>query len=194
MLNLVERVARAMAVIGGIVLIALVLLTCLSVLGRGLNTFGHSPLLVSLSKDLADLLIASGIGPVNGDFELLEAGVAFSIFSFLPICQIYSAHATVDIFTSTMSHKKNLVIKAFWEVVLTAAMLLITWRLYAGMMSKMSYGEITFLLQFPIWWAYAASLFAAVVASLVGLYCAFARVAEMLTGRHFLPYTEGAVH
>ncbi|WP_373236622.1 TRAP transporter small permease [Cohaesibacter celericrescens] len=194
MLNWVERIARAMAVIGGIVLIALILLTCMSVLGRGLNTFGHSSLLEGLSQGLADLLLATGVSPINGDFEIVEAGVAFAIFSFLPICQLYAAHATVDIFTSTLSPAKNRLIKAFWEVVLTAIILLITWRLYAGMESKMSYGETTFLLQFPVWWAYAASFVSAVVASFVGLYCAYARVAEIITGRHYLPYTEGAVH
>ena len=191
MLNMVERIARAMAVIGGVVLIALILLTCMSVLGRGLNTFGHSAFLEGLSQGLANLLLATGVSPINGDFEIVEAGVAFSIFSFLPICQLYAAHATVDIFTSALSRNKNRIIKAFWEVVLTAVILLITWRLYAGMQSKMAYGETTFLLQFPLWWAYAASFVSAVVASGVALYCAYARIAEMLTGRHFMPYTEG---
>ena len=33
------------------------------------------------------------------DYELVEAGVAFAIFAFIPLCQIYGSHATVDIFT-----------------------------------------------------------------------------------------------
>ena len=194
MLKLVERIAHAMAIAGGVVLSALILLTCLSVLGRGLNSFGHSPFLTTLSESLAAGLLSTGVGPINGDFELVEAGVAFSIFAFMPICQIYSSHATVDIFTSTLKRPVNRAIRAFWECVLTAVFLLITWRLYEGMLSKMSYGETTFLLQFPIWWAYAASLFAAAIASLVGLYCAFARVAELITGKHFLPVTQGGIH
>lgn len=191
MLKVVERTARFMAIVGGLILTALVALTGFSVLGRGLNTLGHSSL---LPDSVAGALIATGVGPITGDFELVEAGVAFAIFAFLPICQLYGSHATVDVFTNALPSKPNKVIAAFWEIVLAAAVLLITWRLFAGMQSKMEYGETTFLLQFPVWWAYGASLAAAVVASLVGIYCAYGRVVEMFTGRRVLPYHGEAVH
>nr|WP_321459779.1 TRAP transporter small permease subunit [uncultured Cohaesibacter sp.] len=194
MLKVVERTARLMAVIGGIVLVALILLTCLSILGRSLNTIGHSSALRAISEGVADLLLGSGVGPVNGDFELVEAGIAFVIFAFLPVCQLYSAHATVDVFTSLLSSKTNRYIMAFWEIQLGLVILLITWRLFVGMENKMEYGETTYLIQFPVWWAYAASFAAAVVASMISCYCALARLAEIISGRHYLPYTEGAVH
>ncbi|MCA0873242.1 TRAP transporter small permease [Seohaeicola saemankumensis] len=194
MLNLITRLARLTAIVGGLVLVALVVLTCVSVLGRGLNTVGHSDLLQALSQGAADALLATGVAPVNGDFELVEAGIAFAVFSFLPICQLYGAHATVDVFTSVLPVRVNKWIMAFWEIVLTALVLLITWRLFAGMQSKMAYGETTFLLQFPVWWAYAASFAAACVASLVSLYCAAARLGEAITGRALMPYSEGSSH
>jgi TRAP-type C4-dicarboxylate transport system permease small subunit len=193
-LNLVERVARIMALIGGLVLISLVVLTCISVLGRGLNTFGHSDLLSALSAHLAKALIGTGIGPLPGDFELVEAGIAFAIFAFLPICQLHGGHATVDVFASFLPRGVNRFLVTFWEVVLAAVIVLITWRLYAGMRSKLDYGETTLLLQFPVWWAYAASFAAATIASLVGVYCAIARAIELVTGRQVLQHSEGAVH
>lgn len=194
LLNLMERLSRLMAILGGFVLTALVVLTCLSVLGRGLNTFGHSDLLSSVSQAAADWLIASGAGPITGDFELVEAGIAFSIFAFLPICQLHGAHATVDIFATRFPRWFNRFLVTFWEVALSAVILLITWRLFVGMEDKMRYGETTFLLQFPVWWAYAASLVAAVAASVVALYCAVARVIEFFTGRSYMPYSEGTLH
>lgn len=183
----IERLARGMAVIGGVVLTALVLLTCISVLGRGLNTMGHSDWLTGLSDALAGGLIATGVGPVTGDFEVVEAGIAFAIFAFLPICQLYAGHATVDVFTSRLSDRVNGWLVAFWEVVLTLVILLITWRLFAGLVDKLGNGETTFLLQFPIWWAYAASFVAAVVASITAVYCALGRVLLAATGRSILP-------
>lgn len=192
--RLVERIARFMAIMGGVVLTALVLLTCVSVMGRGLNTLGHSDMLTAISQWAADALIATGVGPVNGDFELVEAGVAFSIFAFLPICQLYSSHATVDVFTNSLPANVNKVIITFWELVLSAIMLLITWRLFVGMQSKMEYGETTFLLQFPVWWAYGLSFIAAVVAALVAVYCAVARIIELFTGRRILPHAGEAIH
>lgn len=183
-----------MAIAGGLVLTFLIILTCVSVFGRGMNTLGHSDFLTSLSEGLAQGLIASGVGPLNGDFELVEAGIAFAIFAFLPICQLHNCHATVDIFTNSLPQAVNRYIVAFWEVILTAVIILITFRLFAGMEGKMSSGETTFLLQFPVWWAFAASFGAAVVAALVAIYCAAARVIEAVTGRQIMAPAGEAVH
>ena len=194
MLKLVEVLARLMAVLGGLVLTVLIALVCLSVLGRGGNTFGHSDFLTGIAPGFADWLIATGIGPITGDFELVEAGIAFAIFAFLPLCQLYGGHATVDIFTSKLPTRLNAMLIAFWEVVLAAAILLIAWRLFEGMQDKMRFGETTFLLQFPVWWAYAASFAAAVVAALVAVYCAVARVLEATTAGVYLPRRGEAQH
>lgn len=194
MLTLVEKIARFTAILGGLILTVLVVLTCISVIGRGLNTFGHSDFLEAYAPALGDMLLATGVAPITGDFELVEAGVAFAIFSFLPICQLYGAHATVDIFTSMLSKRVNEVLMIVWEIALTAIVILITWRLFEGMQDKMKYGETTFLLQFPIWQSYAASLVPAVIASLVGGYCSYARIIGFVTGHTPLPNSEGAVH
>lgn len=189
-----ERLARGAALAGGLVLILLVVLTCVSILGRSGNTFAHWDALKAAAPWVSDAMLAAGIGPVQGDFEVLESGIAFAIFAFLPICQLYGAHATVDVFTSFLPPRVNRAIITFWEVVFGAVMVLITARLYAGMESKINTGDTTFLLQFPVWWAYAASLVAAVVASIIAIYCALARIAGLLTGRAFLPESEGAAH
>lgn len=183
-----------MALIGGLVLTALVVLTCVSVIGRGLNTLGHSGFLASLSEAFGAWLVSTGVGPVTGDYELVEAGVAFAIFSFLPICQLYRGHATVDIFTASLPQRINAGLALFWEVVLTALIILIAWRLYAGMMDKMRYGETTFLLQFPIWWAYALSLFAACMAAIVSLWCVVERWRDFVSGHTPEHEGEGALH
>lgn len=191
MMTFMDRLARLTALIGGVVLCLLVVLTTVSVLGRGLNTLGHSGL---LPGGFGDALIASGVGPVTGDFELVEAGIAFAIFSFLPLCQLHGGHATVDIFAQGLPAKANRWIMAFWEVVLALVVWLITARLLAGLLSKMGNGETTFLLQFPVWWAYTGAFLAAAVASVVAAYCAFGRVAEAATGRRYMPHSEGAIH
>lgn len=178
----IERLAHAMAILGGLVLCALVLMTCASVLGRGLNTFAHSNLIESAFPALGRALLGFGVAPVKGDFEIVEAGVAFAIFAFLPICQLHGAHASVDVFTNFLPAGAQRIVVAFWEVVLTMAIALIAWRLYAGLEGKLNNGETTFVLQFPVWWAYGASFVAACVAVLVALYCAAARLADIVAG------------
>jgi hypothetical protein len=169
-----------MALLGGVVLTLLVILTVVSVTGRGLNTFAHSDFLEGAAPGIASWLIGLGVGPVNGDFEIVEAGIAFAIFAFLPICQLHSAHATVDVFTNLMPGRTNRFLAAFWEIVLAIAIVVIAWRLYIGFTEKLANGQTTFLLQFPVWWAYGASLAGAVVAALAGVYAAFARLAGTL--------------
>ena len=129
MRRLIYFLARFTAVIGGLVLMALVLMTTASIIGRTVNKMLHSPFFQEKLTGLSQGLIDMGIGEINGNYELLEAGVAFAIFSFLPICQYYGAHATVDVFTSFLPARVNRWIMAFWEVVLAAVIVLIIWRL-----------------------------------------------------------------
>ncbi len=170
--SLIERLARLMALLGGIVLCLLVLVVCASVLGREANALSHTGFLGAVGRWLLDL----GVGPVTGDFELVEAGIAFAIFAFLPLTQLTGSHATVDIFTNGMGQRANNALAMFWSVVMAAAIILITWRLFVGMQDKIRYGETTYLIQFPIWWAYAASFAAAITASIVSIYCAVLRL------------------
>lgn len=192
--TLMERLARFMAILGGLVLTAMIALTCVSVLGRGLNTLGHSDLLKSISDAAASALIATGVGPVFGDFELVEAGVSFTIFAFLPICQLHRGHATVDVFATAFPRWLNRLLETVWEVLLSALILLITWRLFLGMEDKMRYNETTFILQFPVWWAFALSFGAALVASVVAVYCAVTRVFDLVTGKNMSPESGEGVH
>ena len=186
--------AKLMAILGGIVLSLLILLTCVSVIGRSLNGIFHGDFMTGIAPGFSQWMIDIGVGPVNGDFELVEAGVAFAIFAFIPLCQITAGHASVDIFANTFPKWLDKILRAVIEVVFAAVLVLIVVQLFQGMMSKREYGETTFLIQFPIWWAYAASLAGAVVSAIVAVYMAFIRVAELLTGRVIIPDGAGAEH
>lgn len=161
--HIVAFIARLLALAGGLVLAALVVMTCVSIAGRAFSGFG--------------------LGPVPGDFELVEAGIAFCIFAFLPWCSLNAGHATVDIFTNGLSLRVNRALLAFWEVVMAATVAFIAWRLYEGMLTKLANGETSFLVQFPVWWAYAACLVPAVLAVLVALWSAWDRLRAAVTGR-----------
>ena len=110
----------------------------------------HSDFATSLLGSLAQKIIDLGVGEINGNYEILEAGVAFAIFSFFPICQLYNNHATVDIFTSALPARALRFLRAFWEVVLSVTIIFVTWRLYEGMQRYIGNGETTFFLQMPM--------------------------------------------
>ena len=188
------KLSKLMAWLGGAMLTALVLLVCASVLGREINGIMHSDWITSFAPGLATWILDLGVGPVNGDFELVEAGIAFTIFAFLPLCQLTGGHAAVDVFTNYFSDSVNRGLRLVTDIVFAAVMVLIAWQLWLGLVSKKDSGQTTFLLEMPVWWAYALSLVGAVVAALVACYIAAMRVRETASGTVILPIDLGAEH
>lgn len=185
--KIVKGIAQISAIVGGVVLTALIVLTTLSILGRSISKAMHSDWAETWIGGLSEWIIRTGIDEINGTYELTEAGVAFAIFAFLPICQFYGAHATVDVFTSALGDRANRVLRLFWEIVLTLTIVFVTERLWDGMLRYLNNGETTLFLQFPVWWAYALSVGAAILACITAIYCAGARLTEAMTGRMILP-------
>ena len=185
------RLAQTMAVLGSLVLVFLILMTCVSVTGRELNSFFNADLMQTAAPGLAGFMLGLGVAPITGDFELIENGMAFAIFAFLPLAQMHAAHATVDVFTQRLPDPLLRWMRALTEAVFALVLLVFAARLFDGMQAKMRYNETTYLIQFPVWWAYALALSAAVVAALVGVYMAGLRLAEALTGTDLVPATEG---
>lgn len=172
--SIVHALAKWLAILGGIFLVAITVMTVVSIVGRA--------------------FISIGLGPVPGDFELVEAGTGFAVFAFLPWCQLNRGHADVDLFTNYLSPAVNRVLDLLWEVVLGLVVFLIAWRLWVGMLEKRDYGEITFILQFPVWWGMALCAAATVVGVIVALYMIVVRVMEVVQGRSLLAPKAGAVH
>jgi len=187
------NLSRFLAIIGGIVLASLIVLICLSIIGRTLNGVFHSDLMQAALPAFSDMMLAAGVGPISGDFELVEAGIAFAIFMFLPLTQITAGHAVVDVFTNWLPIRSQRFLTAFAEVLFAVALIIIAVQLFEGMLSKQKSGTTTFLLEFPIWWAYALSLIGAVSAAFVGIYVALVRVYQLFTGVEILE-DEGAEH
>ncbi|TWG93203.1 TRAP-type C4-dicarboxylate transport system permease small subunit [Mesorhizobium sp. J18] len=169
----IEWLARALAIIGGLVLIAITILTVVSITGRA--------------------FARQGLGPIPGDFELVQVLTAFAVFAFLPWCQVSRGHASVDVFTSFLSDRANRIIDLVSELLMTGMIVLIAWRLCYGMLDKIRYHETTFILQFPVWWGYAASLVAAVLAVIVSFYMLAVRIHEVATGQSAFRATHGGM-
>lgn len=188
------KLSRLMAYLGGIMLAVLILLTCLSVLGRSLNGALHSEFVTGFAPGFAQWALGLGVGPINGDFELIEAGIAFAIFAFMPLCTLTGGHAAVDIFTAGMSVRANRILRLITAILFAGVFVLIAVQLFGGLQTKYNSGQTTFLIQFPVWWAYALSFVAAAVAAVVAVYIAGVRIVESVTGQVLLPAELGADH
>lgn len=140
----------ATAAAGGVLLLAIVLLVCLSVLGRSMGW--------------------AGLGPVPGDSELVAVASAVAVFCFLPWCQLQRGHVTVDIAVVRLPRRGRAALAALGDLAILAIYLLLAGQTVAGLLSKLRFGEATFILRLPIWWAYAGCAAAAAVGALVAVY------------------------
>ena len=130
--------ARAFALIGGAVLLLMVVMTILSVIGRGINAYG--------------------LGPIPGDFELVEFGSAFVIFWILPWAQISNGHVAVDVLARHFPKSFNRIILVISQVLILVMAVFIARQLTLGFWDKFQYGEMSFILMMPVWWGYLAAL------------------------------------
>ncbi len=146
----VERLAVWTAMAGGLVLVALVATTCVSIAGRALSGIG--------------------LGPIPGDYELVEIGIGFAVFAALPWCHLNRGHATVELFTPLFGRRLNLLLDALIDLAVLATAGLLTWRLAVGMLDKKAYFETTFILGIETWQGYALGMAGAAAFCIVALW------------------------
>lgn len=156
--RLLYRVTRGLALAGGLVLLALVLLVVYSITGRA----------------LVDVPMLSGvIRPFSGDFELVELGTAAAVFAFLPYCQLMRGNVAVDFFTANASPRSRALLAFLGDLIYFAIAAVLAWRMSGALVEMVGarYQQTTMILGWPIWWVYVpAALFTAVLA-VVCAYC-----------------------
>lgn len=151
--RLLDRLAYALALAGGAALLALAVMVVVSVSGRA--------------------LVPLGLGPVPGDYELVELGAGFAVFAMLPWCQRRRGHVRVDLLAPLFGPRLNRALDRAAEALTAGVALLLAWRLALGLGDKLGdgfYVETTFILGLPLWWGYAAALVGAVAFALVALW------------------------
>ena len=80
------------------------------------------------------------------------------------------------------------------DILFALIILLIAVQLFAGMQSKINSGQVSLLLQFPVWWGYAFSMVGAAVTTVITIYIATIRVVEAVKNQDILPQPQGADH
>ncbi len=145
-IGLARSIIRLWALLGGLLLSAVVLLTAFS---ATMNLLFHAP--------------------VPGDFELVEMGVAVAVSAFLPYCQLTYANVTVDIFTAWAGPRLIAALSLLASVVAFAFAVILLWRMVLGMLSYMEYQEYTAIIGIPLWVAFPPFLLSLVLLAVAAL-------------------------
>ncbi|MBC6439125.1 MAG: TRAP transporter small permease [Rhodospirillales bacterium] len=141
-----ERAAAIWAFLGGVVLVALALMTVASILGRNL-----------------------GLGAIPGDFELVGLGAANAFFAGLPWCHARRGHIVVSLTSRWLPRRVTRAMDAVNSVLLAATAALLAWRLAIGGLELKGYNESTMILGVPVWWAFPPIVISLGFLILVGL-------------------------
>lgn len=147
--SLVERLSGAIAVLGGVLSLGVALLVVFSVLGRWLSGVPWA--------EAAARTLGFDLGPINGDFEMVQMATAVAIFTFLPYTQARRGNIFVDTFTIMLPARVNARIDAFWDLVYAGMAGILAACLIVGTLEHYRSGQTTMLLQIIAWPAIAIS-------------------------------------
>jgi len=145
--KLLGKLAAFCAVLGGVLLTVITLMTCVSVLGR--NTTGTT---------------------LVGDFELTGVTAGAAIALFLPWCQLQRGNIIVDFFTGRASERTNAALDRLGALVLGLCLALVAWRTVLGGLSAWSTQSASMMLGFPEWITYAFMVPPLILTAFIGLW------------------------
>lgn len=127
----VSAVVTGWAVLGGLLLVALALMTAASA--------------------ASNLLFAKPWAP---ETELTRYTIGIVVFMMLPYCQLVGANVTVDIFTEGMGPRTKAVMAAFASLFAIAFAALLLRQMSLGLEGYRRFVEVTPVLKIPLWTAF----------------------------------------
>ena len=139
--------SKYLAIAGGLVFVALVLMSIVSITGRKLMS-----------------------APVPGDVEILQMCAAFAASCFFAYCHLINGDVKVDFFTHNMAPRKVEAMDAFGSFLVMLFGLVIAWRTAAGAINIKDVGETSAILGWPVWIAQGLMVPGFVMLAVAGLY------------------------
>ena len=145
-MKIFENLAKLCAIIAGVLLTGITLMTCASLIGR--NTTGDS---------------------IVGAFELTGVAAGAAIALFMPLCQLRRGNIIVDFFTANMSAAVNDKLDRFGTLLLVLIFGLLAWRTTLGGLNVYSANSETQIMGFPEWIVYAMMVPPFILTGLIAL-------------------------
>jgi TRAP-type mannitol/chloroaromatic compound transport system permease small subunit len=138
------------SVLGGLIFVALVNMSIVSIVGRKL---------VSM--------------PVPGDLELMQMGSAVGAAAFFAYCHMTRNDVKVDFFTQNWHPRIVAWLDAFGSLLMGLFGSVISWRTWVGAMTLKEYGETSAILGWPVWVAQVLMVPGFVLLAAAGFYMCF---------------------
>jgi TRAP-type C4-dicarboxylate transport system permease small subunit len=155
-MKILQSLAKLCAILAGVLLTAITLMTCLSLIGR--NTIGWT---------------------LIGDFELTGVATGAAIALFMPWCQLKNGNIIVDFFTAKASACAIRKFDQLGTFLLALVFALLAWRTTLGSINAYQTGSSSMMMGLPEWIVYVAMVPPFVLTCLIAL-------AQTVHGQHAL--------
>jgi TRAP-type C4-dicarboxylate transport system permease small subunit len=143
---LLEKLAKACAILAGLLLTVITLITCVSVIGR--NTTGWT---------------------IQGDVELTGFVAGAAIALFLPWCQWRRGNIIVDFFTAKASPATQKKLDRLGALLLAVAVGFLAWRTTLGGLSAWTSNSSSMIRGFPEWIVYVGMVPPLILTAVIAL-------------------------
>ena len=141
------RATKVSAILGGLVFVAIVAMSIVSIVGRKLWAM-----------------------PVPGDVEMLQMAAAFASASFFAYCHLNGGDVKVDFSTAKASPATVYRLEALGSLLVGIFGALLTWRSGVGALSMQASGETSMILGWPVWIAQILMVLGFLLLALAGFY------------------------
>ena len=145
-MKVLSKLARACAILAGLLLVCITALTVTSVIGR--SVFGSA---------------------INGDFELAAFSAGAAVALFMPWCQLRRGNIIVDFFTVKASPRSRDAMDRVGALLLGLVLAFMTWRTMLGGLNAWNTGSGSMMLGFPEWLVYLLMVPALALTTLIAL-------------------------
>jgi TRAP-type C4-dicarboxylate transport system permease small subunit len=143
---LLGTLARLCAILAGLLMTFITLLTCGSIIGR--ETVGQT---------------------IAGDFELSAVATGAAIALFMPLCQYARGHIIVDFFTTRASKSTQAHLDRLGALMMAGTFALLAWRTWLGGLNAYQTQSSTMMMGLPEWYVFTAMVPAFVLTALIAL-------------------------
>jgi TRAP-type C4-dicarboxylate transport system permease small subunit len=137
MSGIAERVSAAWAVAGGLVILAMMLVTLVNVGAFALDRLAR--------------LFGANVGALPGYEDFVRLAVSCAALMFFPYCQLRRGHVAVDLFVSLFPRVVKRALDRLWLAAIVALALFLAYWMCLGMLETRADRALSPVLGWPEW-------------------------------------------
>jgi len=144
MFRMAEAVAAFWALAGGVILVAIMLITSVNVGAFGLDVLAR--------------LVGANVSGLPGYEDFVSLAISCAAMMFLPYCQLKRGHVVVDLFANLFPKAVQRGLDKLWLFTVLCMCIFLAYWMYVGMLETRSDGVLTPILGWTVWPTYIAGI------------------------------------